>query len=134
MIQEQFDGLFDRYNKSTYQVIFQNSMTVTLPELKFDTSYHTRLTLDGKTITPEELLKNDAITYCVSKDGQYIRGYVSRNVVSGTISTTRTEQYTAGEYKVVTLAGNEYIVSAYCVKDITSGFTSDSKSLMMADS
>ncbi len=23
MIQEQFDGLFDRYNKSTYQVIFQ---------------------------------------------------------------------------------------------------------------
>ena len=78
-------------------------MTVTLPELKFDTSYHTRLTLDGKTITPEELLKNDAITYCVSKDGQYIRGYVSRNVVSGTISTTRTEQYTAGEYKVVTL-------------------------------
>ncbi len=32
-------------------------MTVTLPELKFDTSYHTRLTLDGKTITPEELLK-----------------------------------------------------------------------------
>ncbi len=125
MIQEQFDGLFDRYNKSTYQVIFQNSMTVTLPELKFDTSYHTRLTLDGKTITPEELLKNDAITYCVSKDGQYIRGYVSRNVVSGTISTTRTEQYTAGEYKVVTLAGNEYIVSAYCVKDITSGFTSD---------
>ena len=125
MIQEQFDGLFDRYNKSTYQVIFQDSMTVSLPELKFDTSYHTGLTLDGKAISPEDLVKNDAITYCVSKDGQYIRGYVSRNVVSGTISTTRTEEYTAGDYQVVTLAGNEYVVSAYCTKEITSGFTSD---------
>lgn len=125
MIQEQFDGLFDRYNKSTYQVIFQDSMTVNLPELKFDTSYHTGLTLDGKAISPEDLVKDDAITYCVSKDGQYIRGYVSRNVVSGTISTTRTEEYTAGDYQVVTLAGNEYIVSAYCTKEITSGFTSD---------
>lgn len=125
MIQEQFDGLFDRYNKSTYQVIFQDSMTVSLPELKFDTSYHTGLTLDGKAISPEDLVKNDAITYCVSKDGQYIRSYVSRNVVSGTISTTRTEEYTAGDYQVVTLAGNEYVVSAYCTKEITSGFTSD---------
>ncbi len=125
LIQEQFDGLFDRYNKSTYQVIFQDSMTVSLPELKFDTSYHTGLTLDGKAISPEDLVKNDAITYCVSKDGQYIRGYVSRNVVSGTISTTRTEEYTAGDYQVVTLAGNEYVVSAYCTKEITSGFTSD---------
>ena len=125
MIQEQFDGLFDRYNKSTYQVIFQDSMTVSLPELKFDTSYHTGLTLDGKAISPEDLVKNDAITYCVSKDGQSIRGYVSRNVVSGTISTTRTEEYTAGDYQVVTLAGNEYVVSAYCTKEITSGFTSD---------
>ena len=125
MIQEQFDGLFDRYNKSTYQVIFQDSMTVSLPELKFDTSYHTGLTLDGKAISPEDLVKNDAITYCVSNDGQYIRGYVSRNVVSGTISTTRTEEYTAGDYQVVTLAGNEYVVSAYCTKEITSGFTSD---------
>lgn len=125
LIQEQFDGLFDRYNKSTYQVIFQDSMTVSLPELKFDTSYHTGLTLDGKAISPEDLVKDDAITYCVSKDGQYIRGYVSRNVVSGTISTTRTEEYTAGDYQVVTLAGNEYVVSAYCTKEITSGFTSD---------
>ena len=83
------------------------------------------MTLDGKAISPEDLVKNDAITYCVSKDGQYIRGYVSRNVVSGTISTTRTEEYTAGDYQVVTLAGNEYVVSAYCTKEITSGFTSD---------
>ena len=80
----------------------------------------------AKTITPEELLKNDAITYCVSKDETvYIRGYVSRNVVSEQSVQQELSSIQLESIRLITLAGNEYIVSAYCVKDITSGFTSD---------
>ncbi|MCI5892706.1 MAG: S-layer homology domain-containing protein [Clostridiales bacterium] len=125
IIQEQFDGLFERYNKTNYQIIFQDNMTTKLPEVKFDTVYRTRLTLDGKDIKPEELVKNDAITYTVSKDGEYIRGYVSRAVESGQVSREYTEDYAAGTYKVIELNGKQYFISAYCTKDINTGFSSD---------
>lgn len=125
IIQEQFDGLFERYNKTNYQIVFQDNMTQKLPELKFDTVYRTRLTLDGKDITPEELVKNDAITFTVSEDGEYIRGYVSRNVESGQVTKEYTEEYASGTYKVVELNGQQYFISAYCAKDINTGFSSD---------
>lgn len=125
MIQEQFDGLFERYNKTNYQIVFQDNATKTLPELKFDTAYRTKLTLDGKDITPEELQKNDAISYTVSKDGECIRGYVSRTVETGEVSRVSTEQYPAGSYTLVQINGNDYIVSAYCAKEITAGLQSD---------
>lgn len=125
IIQEQFDGLFERYNKTSYQVIFQDNMTTVLPQIKFDTAFRTRLTLDGEIINPEDLVKNDAITYCVSKDGDYIRGYVSRQEDSGTIEKVETQEYPAGLFKIVTLNGTEYFISAYCTKEINAGFTSD---------
>lgn len=126
LIQEQFDGLFDRYNKTTYQVVFQDNATQKLPELKFDTVYRTKLTLDGQEIEPEDLLKNDAISYTVSKDGEYIRGYVSRNVIQGgEVSRVSTEQYPAGTYTLVRIGDTDYIVSPYCAKDITAGLQSD---------
>lgn len=126
LIQEQFDGLFDRYNKTTYQVVFQDNATQKLPEMKFDTVYRTKLTLDGQEIKPEELLKNDAISYTVSKDGEYIRGYVSRNVIQdGEVSRISTEQYPAGTYTLVRIGDTDYIVSPYCAKEITAGLQSD---------
>lgn len=125
LIQEQFDGLFERYNKTNYQVVFQDNMTQKLPEVKFDTAYRTRLTLDGKDIKPEELVKNDAITFTVSKDGEYIRGYVSRTVETGQISRVMTEEYPAGQFTVVLLNNTEYFVSQYCANDINTGFSSD---------
>lgn len=125
IIQEQFDGLFDRYNKTNYQVVFQDNMTQKLPEVKFDTVYRTRLTLDGKDIKPEELVKNDAITFTVSKDGEYIRGYVSRTVESGQISRVTTEEYPAGQFTLVILNDTEYFVSQYCANEISTGFSSD---------
>lgn len=125
IIQEQFDGLFDRYNKTNYQIVFQDNMTQKLPEVKFDTVYRTRLTLDGKDIKPEELVKNDAITFMVSKDGEYIRGYVSRAVETGQISRVMTEEYPAGMFTLVTLNDKEYFVSPYCVGEINTGFSSD---------
>lgn len=125
IIQEQFDGLFERYNKTNYQVIFQDNMTQKLPEVKFDTVYRTRLTLDGKDIKPEELVKNDAITFTVSKDGEYIRGYVSKTVETGQVSRKYTEDYAAGTYTVVTLNEKDYFISAYCSNDISTGFSSD---------
>lgn len=125
IIQEQFDGLFERYNKTNYQVVFQDSMTTKLPEVKFDTAYRTRLTLDGKEIAPEELVKNDAITFTVSADGEYIRGYVSRTVETGQVSRLSTEEYPAGNFTVVTLNDKDYFVSPYCANEITTGFSSD---------
>ncbi len=126
LIQEQFDGLFDRYNKTTYQVVFQDNATQKLPEMKFDTVYRTKLTLDGQEINPEELLKNDAISYTVSKDGEYIRGYVSRNVIQdGEVSRISTEQYPAGTYTLVRIGDTDYIVSPYCAQEINSGLQSD---------
>lgn len=125
MISEQFDGLFDRYNKTNYQVVFQDNATQKLPELKFESVFRTKLTLDGKDITPEELLKNDAISFTVSKDGEYIRGYVSRTVVNGEVSRVSTEQYPGGTYTIASINGTDYVVSSYCVKDITAGLQSD---------
>lgn len=125
IIQEQFDGLFERYNSTTYRVVFQNNMTNRIPELSFDSLNHTRLTLDGVEIQPEDLVRNDVITYSVSEDGMYIRGYVSRDTISGTIDTTSTEEYPAGTVQVVTVAGTTYYVSTYCDKELTAGFTSD---------
>lgn len=125
IIQEQFDGLFERYNKTNYQVVFQDNMTQKIPEVKFDTAYRTRLTLDGSDIKPEDLVRNDAITYMVSKDGEYIRGYVSRTVETGQIARVTSEEYPAGSYKVVTLNGKDYFISPYCAKEIETGFDSD---------
>lgn len=126
IIQEQFDGMFERYNKTTYQVVLQNNMTNKLPEIKFESLYHTRLTLDGVEIQPEDLVKNDVITYSVSKDGEYIRGYVSRNNISGTITTVTSEEYPSGTVQVVEIDGvGRYFVSTYCTKELTAGFTSD---------
>jgi len=126
LIQEQFDGLVDRYNKTSYQVVFQNNMTTKLPELKCESTNRVKFTLDGAAINPEDLQKNDAVSYSVSKDGEYIRAYVSRNVIeNGTVGKVFTEQYPAGEFKVVTIDGKDYYISPYCAKDITSGFSSD---------
>ena len=126
LIEEQYDGLFDRYNKSTYQVIFQNNMTSKMAPVYFDESYHTRLTLNGADIEPEDLQKNDAITYSVSEDGMYITAYVSRDVIEdGTVQSKYVEDYPSGKYEVYVINGETYVKSLYLDKTINPGFESD---------
>ncbi len=127
IIEEQNDGLYERYNSSTYQVIFQNNMTANMPALIFDDSYHTRLTLDGKNIEPTDLQKNDVITYSVSEDGMYITAYVSRNVIEdATVESIYKEQYANGKtYDVLVVNGQSYFKSIDLNKTISAGFASD---------
>lgn len=113
IIQKQNDGLFEKYTKTTYKISFQNNMTSKLPELVLDPSSHVRLTLNGEQIEPEDLVKNDAITYSISEEPgtKYITAYVSRDVVSGYVSTSYTEQYSTGTYTVYTIEGEDYYKS-----------------------
>ncbi len=126
IIEEQYDGLFERYNASTYQVIFQNNMTSKMAPVYFDDAYHTRLSLNGQNIKPEDLKKNDVITYSVSEDGMYITAYVSRDVIEDAVVESRyTEGYPNGEYEVYVINGQNYFKSKYLEKSINPGFQSD---------
>ncbi len=126
IIEDQYDGLFERYNKSTYQVIFQNNMTKKMPALYFEDAYHTRMVLNGAKIEPEDLQKNDVITYTVSDDGMYINAYVSRDIIeNGTVTSKYVEKYPAGEYDLYVINGQEYTKSQYLEKTINAGFESD---------
>lgn len=128
IINEMFDAQFERYNSNTEQVIFQNNATSNLPSLYFTDNYHTMITLNGEAIEPEDLQKGDVITYSVSNDGYYIRGYVSRDQVEGTVSVVSNDTYANGEYTVVTISNQDsaqdYVVSPYCSREITAGFSS----------
>ena len=126
LIEEQFDGLFERYNQSTYQVIFQNNMTSKMSPVYFDDSYHTRLTLNGQDIDPKDLKKNDVITYSVSEDGMYITAYVSRDIIEdASVTAVYSEEYSNGTFDVYTINGQPYYKSLYLEKKITPGFQSD---------
>lgn len=126
IIEEQYDGLFERYNQSTYQAIFQNNMTSKMPALYFEDAYHTRMTLNGAKIEPEELQKNDVITYTVSDDGMYINAYVSRDIIeNGTVTSKYVETYPSGSYDLYVINGQEYTKSQYLEKTINAGFESD---------
>ncbi len=129
IIQKQSDGLFDKYSKTTYKISFQNNMTSKLPELVLDPSSHVRITLNGEKIEPEDLVKNDAITYTISEEAgtKYITAYVSRDVVSGYVSTAYTETYSTGVYNVYTIEGTDYYLSTDFPSTITinAGMDSD---------
>ncbi len=126
LIEEQFDGLFERYNQSTYQVIFQNNMTSKMSPVYFEDSYHTRLTLNGQDIDPKDLKKNDVITYSVSEDGMYITAYVSRDIIEdASVTAVYSEEYSNGTFDVYTINGQPYYKSLYLEKKITPGFQSD---------
>ncbi len=129
LIEAQRDGLFERYNKSTYQVIFQTNMTGNdaLPPVYFDEAYHTRLTLNGKDIEPEDLKKNDVLTVAVSEDGKYITAYVSRDILEDAMVQSKyTDSYANGEkYTALVINDQTYYQSRDLSKDITPGFSSD---------
>lgn len=126
IIEEQFDGLFERYNSSTKQVIFQNNMTNKMAAVFFDDSYHTRLSLNGQNLEPEDLKKNDVLTYSVSDDGMYITAYVSRDVIEdATVESKYNEEYSNGTYEVLVIGGQPYFKSKYLDKTINPGFASD---------
>ena len=72
------------------------------------------------------MLKNDAVTFTKSEDGKYIRGCVSRDVLSDTVSKYVTEKSASGtERNIVTIGDKDYPVSMYFDKIISAGFTSD---------
>lgn len=83
------DALVDRYSDADTTIGLQNSSELAVEDkkIRIDSDAHVKLTLNGTTMKPEELLKNDAITFTKSKDGKYVRGYISRDIISGTVST-----------------------------------------------
>ena len=125
LIQEYYDGIFERLNNKDQQVVFKNNSGVKLPEMivEEDGVYRTRLTLNGKEIKVTDLKKNDVITYTASKDGYYLRGYISRDEIDGTVTESRTEQTSAGDVQVVVLDGATYYVSLYTRTTIKAGMT-----------
>ena len=127
LIEEQHDGLFERYNASTKQVIFQNNMTSKMPQVFFDDSYHTRMTLNGQNIEPEDLQKNDVLTFTVSEDGMYITAHVSRDVIEDAIVESKyNDDYANGmQYETLVINGQYYYKSKDLEKTINPGFVSD---------
>lgn len=122
------DALIDRYSENDTTISFQNSSKLESEnkKIEIDSDTHIKLTLNGEIIKPEELMKNDAITFTKSADGGYVRGYISREVIFDTVSLCRTEETISGEEKtIVTIGGKEYPVSLYLDKEINAGFTSD---------
>ena len=132
IINEFYDGIVERVASTSKQVIFKNnsgaSSSLKLPTLVLDeedTSYRARLTMNGQDIKADDLVKGDVITYTVSKDGKYIRGYVSKDEVYDMVSEIRTEKTAAGEVQKIKVGDGEYYVSKYCVANITAGATLD---------
>ncbi len=132
IINEFYDGIVERVSSSSKQVVFKNNSSSTseyaLPTLVLDeedNSYRARLTMNGEPITSDDLIKGDVITYTVSEDGYYIRGYVSRDEIYDTITEKRTEKTAAGEVEVVKVDGVEYYISKYCTANINAGSTLD---------
>lgn len=132
IINEFYDGIVERVASTSKQVVFKNnsgaSSTLKLPTLVLDeedTSYRARLTMNGQDVKAEDLVKGDVITYTVSKDGKYIRGYVSKDEVYDMVSEIRTEKTAAGEVQKIKVGDGEYYVSKYCVANITAGSTLD---------
>lgn len=132
IINEFYDGIVERVAKSSKQVIFKNntsaSSALSLPTLVLDdedTTYRARLTLGENDIKADDLVKGDVITYTVSKDGRYIRGYVSRDEVFDTVTEIRTENTASGEVTKIKIDGVEYYISKYCTAKISAGTTLD---------
>ncbi len=132
LINEFYDGIVERVASSSKQVIFKNnsgaSSTLKLPTLVLDDeddSYRARLTMNNQDVKADDLVKGDVITYTVSKDGRYIRGYVSKDEVYDVVKEIKTEKTAAGEVQKIKVGDGEYYVSKYCVANITAGATLD---------
>lgn len=132
IINEFYDGVVERIASTSKQVIFKNntnaSSALALPALVLDeedSTYRTRLTMNGSDVKVEDINKGDVITYTVSKDGKYIRGYVSKDDVYGQVTEIKTEKTAAGEVQKIKVEGNEYYISKYSNAKISAGSTLD---------
>lgn len=128
IISDYKDALVDRYSENDTTISLQSSSKLENEnkKIEIDADTHIKLTLNGKTIKPEELKKNDAITFTKSSDGIYVRGYISREVISDTVSLCYTEEtISGGKRTILTIGGKEYPVSLYLDKEINAGFSSD---------
>lgn len=128
IVEDVKDALVDRYSENMETIVFQSSTKLDNSDKKIElkSDSHIKFTLNGNIIKPEELLKNDAVTFTKSEDGKYIRGCVSRDVLSDTVSKYVTEKSASGtERNIVTIGDKDYPVSMYFDKIISAGFTSD---------